>query len=141
MLPITLVLNFLAIYVLPRTFFSLLAAIMVISFILVAVVVSFPPRLFRKEIVCMEKNNERQIILMLRETGSAAILFSIAILLANFEVLSNTSINEVVLTLLSSAFLLGYGYYRNRKSSKFAHEIAVSLINSNWRKKYTRKQR
>lgn len=136
MLPVTFALNFIAIYVLPRTLFYFLVSMIVTSSILLAVVALFPPRLFRKEIVCMEKAHEQQIMLMLRETGSAAILFSTAILFLNFQLLSN-SFNEIILTLLASAFLLVYGYYRNRKSSKFAHEIAISLINSDWHEKYS----
>lgn len=140
MFPITLTLNFLVIYVLPRTLLYFFASITIVSLTLIVVVALFPSRLFRKEIVCMEKADEQQIIPMLKETGSATILFSIAIILLNFEIFPVSSIYNSLFALVASVFLLAYGYYRNRLSSKFAHEIAVSLVNSGWRKKYMRKR-
>lgn len=139
MLAITLVLNGLAVYFLPGNISYIMVVGVVVSLILFVAVISIPSRLFRKEIVCMERKDARQIMLMLKEIGSAAIQFSIAILVANFELVSSTSITELVLVILTSAALLAYGFYRNWKSSKIAHEIAVSLINSKWRKKYEKK--
>ena len=106
-----------------------------IAVILIMVVALLPRKFFRKEIIYMNKKQEMKIYNILKETGSASIYLSISVLSLSIEFL----IENAILTLVVVFALFIYAFFREKKSSNLAHELAISLINSSWYKKYSAK--
>lgn len=141
-LAITLVGNYILLGILPRTTETYFLGVSGVAFMNMLILVFLPRRLFRKEIIYMNKKQEMDVYKILRETGSASIFLSIIVLILNLEFMGSTkfSIENAILTLSIVFILFIYSFFRDKKSSKLAHELAISLINSGWYKNYSSKR-
>lgn len=138
-LALTLLGNYVMMEFAPRTIDVFLLGIMSIGFMLIVIVRLLPRKFFKKEIVYMDENQEREIYMILKEAGSAAIFLSVAVVSLNLEFIGSTefSIESAILTLFIVFALFAYAIIRERKSSNLARELAISLINSRWYKRYS----
>lgn len=123
----------------PRTTGVFLLGTFSISSVLTIIVTLLPGKLFRKEITYMNKKQEREIYKILKEAGSVAIFLSILVLALNLEFLGSTelSVETAILTLFIALGMFCYAIFRRRKSLSLARELAISLVNSGWYKKYS----
>jgi len=142
-LGITLLGNYIMFTLLPRTIDVFITGVFVIALVLRLILVFVPKSFFRKEIIYMSKKQRLKIQEILKDTGSASIFFSIGVLTLSIEFMGSTefSIADATLTLAIAFALFIYGVFRERKSSNSTHELAVSLINSGWYKRYSAKSK
>ena len=140
-LGVTLIGNFFLINILPKTFNFFIAGIIIVPLLLALIVKYLPSRLFRREIIYMNANQEKDVSKILIETGSASIFFSISVLLVNIssQKLIESSIGILIINFGISLLLFVTGYIRERRSSNLTKELAISLINSGWYKKYSQR--
>lgn len=136
-LGVTFIVNYLMMYILPRTFTVFIVGVTIASSILVVIVKFLPENLFRREIISMNDSQLKEIRGILIETGSASIFFSISILILNLLSSPESSILNIILDIIPSFILFGIGLLRERKSSNLARELSISLINSGWYRKYS----
>lgn len=130
-LPVCLVVNTIFNFFLPKNLIMLAVGASIVGFGLQILVIAIPRRLFRKEITRMNNDEYKLLIKMLTYAGGSMIYASVAIVFVTF---STTWTSFPLLILISylafSAALLGIGYQRHRKSSKYAEELAASLKES-----------
>jgi len=137
-LGITLIGNFILINFLLTSFNFIIIAVIIVPSILRLIVKYLPRKLFRREIIHMNENQERDINKILIETGSASIFFSVSVLSVNINLLDlqESSVPNILFSFALSLTLFIVGYIRERKSSILTKAFANSLINSGWYKKY-----
>ncbi len=136
---ITLSINWLLLTVIPKTVLTFFAGTIVVALLLVLVVKALPKTLFRRALIFMTKYQETQIYLILTESGSASILFSISILILNLEFIASNefAIINALITLVIALGLFIRAFSQEKKSLKLASDFAFSLKNSNWYKQYS----
>jgi len=142
-LPITLILNFLLLHFTSRQdeYFIGIALTFPIAMILRRAVFSFPRIFFNQEVIYMNDEQEKQMHGMLKETGSASIWASFSLLTINSAILASTNFLLSTIATLIGVVAMVIAYYRHRQSSKLVCQIAESLINSKWHKKYSARQK
>lgn len=142
-LAVTFFTNYLLLVILPRTFQVFIGGVVAVGLMLRLVIVFVPRTFFKKEIMYMSKKQELEIYEILKDTGSASIFFSMGILILSVEFvdLEEFSVPKTVVTLAIAMALFTYAVYRERRSVKLARELADSLINSGWYKRYSSKSR
>lgn len=131
--------NFVLLAVLPRTMSAAMIGIVVVGFILRLIHKFVPRNFFRKEIMHMNRRQEKEVYKLLEEVGSASIFLSIGVLtlFIEFARLEQFSIANAILISTVALCLFVYGVYKERKSSNLTHELAISLRNSGWYKRYS----
>jgi hypothetical protein len=139
---VTLIGNFLLLFILPRNLQNFWIGIIIVSFFLRYAVISLPKFFFKGHLMYMNENQEREIQKILINTGSASIFFSLCILNISGEV-SGILLGEehaLVEVVVSSIIILGmfvYGLFREKQSLDIIRELSISLVNSGWKRRYT----
>lgn len=138
-LAVTFFSNFVMFVILPRTLDVLFIGVAVIGLVLRLALLLVPKRLFKKEIIFMNDRQVKTLYKIFEETGSASIFFSVSILTLStgFAELKEFSLANVALILVVTFGLFVYAVYRERRSNKLTHDLAIDLLNSGWYKQYS----
>jgi hypothetical protein len=139
-LPVVLPINFLLLYVFPKTNISFIVGGVPCALILFAITVIFPRKLFKKELNSMEKNQVKLMYRMLIATGESTISASFAILiLTEWSMSLSFSLENTLLTLGIDSWFLITSFLCNSTSSNMARNLEKSLRKSKWIRKYSKK--
>lgn len=131
--------NYFMLVILPKTADVFVGGVFIVSITLRYVLMLLPRKLFRREVIYMNESQLKEIYKIFEETGSASIFFSISILtlgISSTSLVEFTALNVVILFVVPFCLFV-YGIYRERLSSRLTRNLAISLVNSGWYKKYS----
>lgn len=92
--------------------------------------------LFRKEMIDMTEEQFGEINTIMRNALYASVCLSFGVLSIEGIIVEGLSFMNAIIGLTGSLTGFALGYYFERKSHNLSHELAVSLLNSKWYKKY-----
>ena len=141
-LPVCLVVNFIFNVLVPKSLITLVIGASALGFALQIVFTIIRTKLFRKETNCMNAAQYGLLVKMLTSVGGSMIYTSVAIVFVTvLTTWTSFPLLIVIGYLAVSAILLGVGYQRHRKSSKYADDLAASLKKTSWVKRLKRKHK
>ena len=113
--------------------------------LILSIFVAYLPRfLYKKEITYMNNEQEKMLFNTLQESGTSSIWLSILVINANTNIFEHTNNINNIPTLAVMIIFYGLFIYRislsEKKGNRISSELAISLINSRWYRRYvTRK--
>jgi hypothetical protein len=137
-LMVTFPINFLLFIAIPKTYTVSLIGAFSISILLKLVYKKLLIKLFYVEILFINPKQDILLDKIFLECGSASIMYSISVLSFAIGVLFFfvSSFNDSLPNFILSLILFIYAVYREKRSKIYANDLAISLINSQWFKRF-----